>query len=121
MKTSNGKSYNKQFAVCYIIYMMGGSFFHKCTFGSAYEEERLYLHYVEMPKQKQYECEERVLRAVSRMDKEFLRAIQGLNCQVKCSFQGDDCKIEFLTGGFESMSCIVDEDGRFLIEPLAAV
>ena len=117
---SNAKGYDRQLTTCYIIYMMGGSFFHRCSFASPYEETRLYLYYMEMPKQKQYECEDRVIRIMNRMDRTFLENIQKLNCRVRCSYEGEDCRIEFMTGGFEGLSCVVDKNGRFGIETVAA-
>ena len=51
--TNSGKGYSNQLAVSYIVYMMAGSYFHKSSCKNAMEEKHLYMHYAEMPQQKQ--------------------------------------------------------------------
>lgn len=107
------KRYNKQFAVAYIIYMIGGSYFYKCDYPK--QCKRLYLHYAEMPRQKQYEYEEKVIKTLERMDKEFLENLKQLKCEVLFHNEAEKYKVEFRTYGFESLKCIVHRDGRFQI------
>lgn len=117
MKTfsKSGKKYNRQLAVSYIAYMMAGSYFEKCQCVNPCEEEHLFLHYAEMPQKKQYEYEEKILKAMNRMDSGFRKAIGNLRCSARCGRRGDTYLVAFETGGFESVLCAVKSDGEFEI------
>lgn len=119
MKTfaSSEKGYNKQLAGAYIAGMMAGSYFHKCTYRSFMEEKHLYLHYAEMPKTKQYETEEKVLRSMARLEYSFLRAIGVLRCEIHSRMEEGNYVLEFDTGGFEALRCVIDPRGNCRIFP----
>ena len=113
MKTfaSKEKGYNRQLATAYIAGMMIGSYFYKSTYCSVLEEKHLYLHYAEMPRAKQYDQEEAVLRHMAQLGQDFLKRLQDLKCQIRCWRQGEKYLLEFDTGGFESLHCTVDKQG----------
>lgn len=54
MRTFNSseKSYSKQRAMAYVVYMMAGSYFSSSS--AAGRIPNLYLQYAEMPREKQY-------------------------------------------------------------------
>ena len=58
-------SCDKTLATAYIIYMMGGSAFHKCRFRSGGEEMRLRMHYMFMKSTDQLKEEEKYDRLCS--------------------------------------------------------
>ncbi len=111
------KGYSKQLAAGYIVGMMVGSYFHKSIFQNSYEEKHLYLHYAEMPRQKQYEQEAKILSIVEHMDTGFLKEIENLKCEIHCRREGEDYIVEFTTGGFESLLCVINSKGDCRITP----
>lgn len=110
------KNYSRQLAVGYIVFMMAGSYF--CQSGSSRTLQNLYLHYAEMPQQKQYQYEERVIRAMEQLDSKFLRRIAGLRFRVSGRFDQEDYLLNFSTGGFESLQCRIQKNGTFRLIPL---
>lgn len=110
------KNYSRQLAVGYIVYMMAGSYFRQT--GSRRNLQNLYLHYAEMPRQKQYQYEERVIRAMDHLDRNFLQKIESLRFQVTGRFDQEDYLLDFSTGGFESLQCRVQKNGSFQLIPL---
>ncbi|NBH71946.1 hypothetical protein D3Z51_07910 [Clostridiaceae bacterium] len=118
MKTFNSseKSYRKQRALAYIVYMMAGSYF---SLGSSNRRpSNLYLHYAEMPREKQYQYESRVISSMEALGKEFLQSIATLRCNVRCKFCGDDILLEFCTGGFEGLQCRIQKNCTFQLAPI---
>lgn len=118
MKTFNSteKSYSRQRAMAYIVYMMAGSYFHSAKTADRFKN--LYLHYAEMPQKKQYECESRVIHSIENLEPGFLEKISTLRCEPVCRACGDELLIEFRTGGFESLSCTIRKNGSFQLSPL---
>ena len=118
MKTFNSieKSYRKQRALAYIVYMMAGSYFSLSN--STFNPSNLYLHYAEMPREKQYQYESRVISSMEALGKEFLKNIATLRCNVRCKLCGDDILLEFGTGGFEGLRCRIQKNCTFQLAPL---
>lgn len=114
--SSNRKSYSKQCAMAYIVYMMAGSYFSSC--GGACRIPNLYLHYAEMPREKQYQCESSVISTMEALGKSFLQKIADLRCDVRCRSCGDDIVLEFQTGGFEGLQCRIRENCTFQLTPV---
>jgi len=114
MKTfaSSEKGYNKQLATAFIVGMMGGSFFYRSRFKNSITEKHLYLHYTEMPKNKQYEEEEKIIKKIAALDEEFLKKISTLKCDIICRREGNNYIIHFYTGGFESLQCEISPKGE---------
>lgn len=109
------ESYSRQNAVAYIIYMMAGSYFASGTSNGRFRN--LYLHYAEMPKEKQYENERRVIASVEKLGEDFLRKISGLRCETVCRRSGEELLMEFQTGGFEGLSFQIGKNGNFRLSP----
>lgn len=118
MKTfkSSEKNYSKQRATAYAVYMMAGSYFSSSS--AASRIPNLYLHYAEMPREKQYQCESRVISSMEALGRGFLRKIAALRCDVRCRFCSDDILLEFWTGGFEGIQCRIRKDCTFQLTPL---
>ena len=72
-------SCDKTLATAYIIYMMGGSAFHKCRFRSGGEEMRLRMHYMFMKSTDQLKEEEKYDRLCSE---QIADDVADLNCEV---------------------------------------
>lgn len=113
---SPAKSYSRQNAVAYAIYMMAGSYFASRTSNSRFRN--LYLHYTEMPKEKQYESERRVMASVEKLGEDFLQKISALRCSTVCKRVGEELLMEFCTGGFEGLSFKIGKNGNFQLSPL---
>ena len=113
---STEKNYNKQRAMAYIVYMMGGSYFNSSKMDDRFKN--LYLHYAEMPQKRQYECESRVISSIERMGWNFLKKISELRCEITCRACGDELLMEFCTGGFEGLRCIIYQNGSFQFSSL---
>ena len=110
------KGYDRQLAASYIIYMMCGSLFRESVCTNPCEERHLYLHYVGMPLQKQYEREEEVLKLLEPMEEELRRRLGELKCEVHFQMTGTTYQILFETGGFETVTGNVDDNGKLWID-----
>lgn len=106
----NNKRYSIQLAKVYIIYMMLGSYFKSCQCINPCEAGHLYLHYQEMPVQKQFRQEEQILRIANEIHPEFRRRIDELKCAVRF-FQSEGDYYVYFSTGFEGILAIVDMDG----------
>ena len=116
MRNSNQKNYNRQMAEGYIMYMMAGSYFKDGkALGSC---GSLFLHYAEMPSQKQYQYEERVIKAMDHLDVDFLGKLSQLRCEVSYGWIDGQLVMLFGTGGFEGLCCRIKENGVFEVEPV---
>ena len=85
---------------------------------SAFSPLNLYLHYAEMPREKQYQYESRVISSMEALGKEFLQNIATLRCNVRYRLCGDDILLEFCTGGFEGLQCRIQKNCTFQLAPL---
>lgn len=103
-------SYNVQLAKSYITYMMVSSYFKKATCQNKREETHLYLHYCEMPQQKQLKQEEYVVKTIEKIDRRILRKLENLQCSVSFEKVNTMYTIHFLTG-FEEVIAEIDEKG----------
>lgn len=112
------KTFSKQFAVSYVVYMMGGSYFYSTECRNPLEEKRLFLHYAEMKKQTQIEEECKVIQALEKLNKEFLETLGTLKSEVHFRRSGNYYVVDFQTGGFESLSCWIGVNGE--VEILSA-
>lgn len=117
MKTFNNteKGYSKQRAMAYIVYMMAGSYFN--SQGSTDRFKNLFLHYAEMPREKQYEWESRVINSMEGLNKDFLQKIAALRYEVFFTTCDEELLMEFRTGGFESLLCRIRKNGTFQLTP----
>lgn len=118
MKSFIGKGYDRQRAAAYAVYMMAGSYFGGRNTADRFKN--MYLHYAEMPREKQYDCESRVIAAMEELNKVFLRRISNLRCEVTCRICGTVLFMEFRTGGFEWLLCEVKKNGTFHMHAMRA-
>lgn len=112
---SSEKRYNQQFAVSYAVYMMAGSYFYKARAKNQLEITHMYLHYAEMPVQKQIDAEKRVMALMEKQGKKFCEAIDKLSCEVHTRRTDTGIELMFLTGGFEEFVISIDKDGHLSI------
>ena len=112
----SAKNYGRQNAVAYIVYMMAGSYFGSGTSNSRFRN--LYLNYAEMPKEKQYENERRVIDSVEKLGAEFLQKIAALRCKAVCRRFGEELLMEFHPGGFGGLRFQIERNGNFRLSPL---
>ena len=128
---TSGKSCDAQKAAAYIAYMMAGSIFTRCRCESSLQEQRLLLHYRELPSARQYRAEERLLAALGRVPADYRRRLGRLACSV--TFQSQKVTVQTKEGprtethllvqfytGFEGLTVTVFPRGSFRIKPLAA-
>lgn len=108
--TNNSKRYSIQLAKAYAIYMMLGSYFKSSQCTNPCEAGHLYLHYQELPRQKQFREEEQILRMANGIHPEFRRRISELKCAVRFLQSDGDYYVYFETG-FEEVLATVNPDG----------
>ena len=109
------KGYKKQYAMAYAAYMMAGSYFLRTA--DKYGFGKFRLHYAGMPRDVQYELEDRVVAVMERMDRRFLSRAAGLRCEASARMDGDDVVVTFGTGGFEGLECRVHKNGSIYLIP----
>lgn len=115
--TNSEKKYNRQFAESYIAYMMVGSLFKKAVCKNPSEAKHLYLHYAEMPSEKQMNQEYAVLKQLDNFDFFFLNQIKQMQCEVymkPCS----DCYLITFSTGFETIIARVDVKGHLQLQTI---
>lgn len=108
--TNNGKRYSIQLAKAYVVYMMLGSYFKSSQCKNPCEAEHLYLHYQELPGQKQFREEEQVLRLAGGIHPEFRKRISELKCAVRFFRNKEDYCVYFFTG-FEEVLATINPEG----------
>ena len=106
---------NIQQQTTYILYMILGSYFHKCSFKKKRLEETLLLYYKEMPQKKQADLEEKVVEKAEDVLEDYLSIISEMNCEVDFYRSGKDYCLVFETG-FERVIANVSPTGRYAIE-----
>lgn len=67
----------------YILYMMVGSYFRKCSCKSKMLEKQLFLYYKDMPVKKQESLEERVIKDTEKILEELLPVLAESDCTVR--------------------------------------
>lgn len=115
--TSSEKKYNKQLAKSYITYMMVGSLFKKAVCKNLTEAKHLYLHYAEMPKEKQINQEYAVLKQLDNFDFFFLNQIKQMQCEVYMK-PSNDCYLILFFTGFEKIVAKVDTKGHLELQAI---
>ncbi len=105
------KHYDRQLAAAYIVYMMAGDLFDQCHFASRYMENRLFLHYCEMPEKKQEDLESVVLSILRMAGPSFLSSLAELRSEVSFHYCENDLILRFVTG-FEEIEAVIDRSGH---------
>ena len=103
----------------YILYMIIGSYFRKCTCTSVITEHNLFLYYKEMPSGKQITAEEEIISYLeSYLKKEIgddLSMLEDLRCEVTITRYPCCYELHFYTG-FEGFVAVVDKTGKYTVE-----
>ncbi|MCD7818322.1 MAG: hypothetical protein LUH07_04635 [Lachnospiraceae bacterium] len=107
---------NRNLAMCYIIYMICGSYFHKCTCTSRTEERRDFLHYRELKASEQERMESRIISTMESQGRDFLERLSELNCKAVIRKTEAGYQVDFWTGGFETISVTLKGNGNVWID-----
>ena len=97
-----------------MIYMIVGSYFHKCICRSKALEENLFLHYKEMPVKRQEEKEWQIIRVCESVLSSCLASMAQMNAEVFISKTDGLYVLRFYTG-FEDIVVTIDDNGRYEI------
>lgn len=109
------KRNNIQEQTTYVIYMIVSSYFHKSSCNSRTLETSLYLHYLEMPKNRQKNLEKQVIRRSEQDLGEVMSVLSQMNCEVVFTHRDDRYYLDFETG-FETVSVVVNQMGYYVID-----
>lgn len=99
----------------YMLYMIIGSYFHKCRCKSRIMEEKLFLYYTEMNEKHQGDCEEKIIERVENNLDSRLSEFSEMNCEVSISQTAEQYRLVFYTG-FEGVTVCVDGKGQYDIQ-----
>lgn len=108
------KRSNKQQETAYMVYMIIGSYFHKCTCKTKILEKKLFLSYKEMGKDKQEEKESRIIKVVERVLGQMMEVMKDMNANASIIKDGNELVVCFYTG-FENIYATIDKSGYFHI------
>lgn len=109
------KTNNIQQQTVYAVYMIVGSYFHKSICRAKALETSLLLYYREIPGKRQEILEDRVIAYAGRELKSLLPILSEMNCEVSIRHGKENFYLEFETG-FESVSAVVDRQGKYHIQ-----
>lgn len=113
------KKSNAQQACAYILYMIIGSYFHKCICMSEAAALNLFLYYKEMEPNKQIQKEMEVIQYLEKHFREELNCFSDLNCEAHIIRFQNHYRIIFYTG-FEGMIVTVTEKGKYSVKYYSA-
>ena len=106
---------DKQKATTYILYMIAGSYFHKCECKTLGTAKHLFLYYKDFPMKKQLKMEEEIIKAVEKQLTEKGIKISDLNAEVTIK-KKDKSFVILLQTWFENMIILVDDRGKYRIK-----
>lgn len=106
------KTSHRQQETAYMLYMIIGSYFHRCSCRSKALEENLFLYYKEMPVKRQEEKEWQIIRVSEGVLGECLASMAQMNAEVFISKTDEMYVLRFYTG-FEDIVATVDDKGRY--------
>lgn|GEM_PF-171342 len=98
----------------YMLYMIIGSYFHRCSCRSKALEENLFLYYKELQEKRQVEKERQIIRVSEGVLKDNMTDLAEMNAEVVISRADDLYILRFYTG-FERVVVTVDEKGCYEI------
>lgn len=107
-------NYNKKAAeMAYILYMIIGSYFHKCICRTDRVENSVLRCYSKMPADKQMEKEQQVIRRFENMMEYNLSQIENMNCEAFINrHRNGEFSLKFRTS-FEQLEVFVDQEGNY--------
>ena len=117
MNYSAEKTLNIQKETAYILYMIIGSYFHKCICKSKMMEKNLLLYYKEMTKSKQEYMEQQIIRKVEQLFGKKQTELANMNSEATISIDENVYQIVFRTW-FEDVAATVDKKGKYEIKLL---
>ena len=106
------KTSHRQQETAYMLYMIIGSYFHRCSCRSKALEENLFLYYKELQEKKQVEKERQIIKVSEGGLKDNILA--EMNAEAVISKVNDLYILSFYTG-FERVVVTVDEKGCYEI------
>ncbi len=108
------KTSHRQQETAYMLYMIIGSYFHKCSCRSKALEENLFLYYKELQEKRQVEKERQIIKVSEGILKDNMTDLAEMNAEVVIS-KADDLYILSFYTGFERVVVTVDEKGCYEI------
>ena len=106
------KRSHRQQETAYMLYMIIGSYFHRCSCRSKALEENLFLYYKELQEKRQVEKERQIIRVSEGVLGECLASMAQMNAEVFISKTDEMYVLRFYTG-FEDIVATVDDKGRY--------
>lgn len=106
------KTSHRQQETAYMLYMIIGSYFHRCSCRSKALEENLLLYYKELQEKRQVEKERQIIRVSEGVLGECLASMAQMNAEVFISKTDEMYVLRFYTG-FEDIVATVDDKGRY--------
>jgi hypothetical protein len=106
------KTSHRQQETAYMLYMIIGSYFHRCSCRSKALEENLFLYYKELQEKRQVEKERQIIRVSEGVLGECLASMAQMNAEVFISKTDEMYVLRFYTG-FEDIVATVDDKGRY--------
>ncbi len=108
------KTSHRQQETAYMLYMIIGSYFHKCSCRSKALEENLFLYYKELGESRQIDKERQIIRVSEGVLIDNRIDLADMNAEAVISKVNDLYILSFYTG-FEMIVVTVDEKGRYEI------
>ena len=108
------KTSHRQQETAYMLYMIIGSYFHKCSCRSKALEENLFLYYKELQEKRQVEKERQIIKVSEGILKDNMTDLAEMNAEVVIS-KADDLYILSFYPGFEMIVVTGDETGCYEI------
>ena len=105
------KTSHRQQETAYMLYMIIGSYFHRCSCRS---KENLFLYYKELQEKKQVEKERQIIKVSEGVLKDNIVDLAEMNAEAVISKVNDLYILSFYTG-FERVVVTVDEKGCYEI------
>lgn len=106
------KTSHRQQETAYMLYMIIGSYFHRCSCRSKALEENLFLYYKELGESRQIDKERQIIRVSEGVLGECLASMAQMNAEVFISKTDEMYVLRFYTG-FEDIVATVDDKGRY--------
>ena len=92
------KTSHRQQETAYMLYMIIGSYFHRCSCRSKALEENLFLYYKELGERRQIDKERQIIRVSEGVLKDNMTDLAEMNAEVVISRADDLYILRFYTG-----------------------
>ena len=104
------KTSHRQQETAYMLYMIVGSYFHRCSCRSKALEENLFLYYKELGENRQIDKERQIIRVSEGVLKDNMTDLAEMNAEAIISKVDNLYILSFYTG-FERIVVTVDDKG----------